>query len=345
MNLDPKVVKMRDALIERIKDKSPKEIANIVNEILLNESNNINRLAALSARVELLKKHIKSTFNLDDKKRSIRNVEKFNLTDGLEDETGITKEDTSESDDNWTRVEMIKSGVVNGVRFPDGVVIDVSQKDALKLIEDGLAKPLKIENVSKEKAKQETETEAAEDTATTEPVKEDTNSVTAESQTVTEPVKQETETKVAEDKATTEPVKENINNVTAEDTITEPVKQETETEAAEDTATTEPVKEDTNSVTAESQTVTEPVKQETETKVAEDKATTEPVKEDTVSEKIEDTKILKKKSTKITEETIELTNPKAVAEALGLNEAKKKAEEPEEIEEVLDIEALETGKK
>ena len=274
MNLDPKVVKMRDALIERIKDKSPKEIANIVNEILLNESNNINRLAALSARVELLKKHIKSTFNLDDKKRSIRNVEKFNLTDGLEDETGITKEDTSESDDNWTRVEMIKSGVVNGVRFPDGVVIDVSQKDALKLIEDGLAKPLKIENVSKEKAKQETETEAA-----------------------------------------------------------------------EDTATTEPVKEDTNSVTAESQTVTEPVKQETETKVAEDKATTEPVKEDTVSEKIEDTKILKKKSTKITEETIELTNPKAVAEALGLNEAKKKAEEPEEIEEVLDIEALETGKK
>ena len=84
MNLDPKVVKMRDALIERIKDKSPKEIANIVNEILLNESNNINRLAALSARVELLKKHIKSTFNLDDKKRSIRNVEKFNLTDGLD---------------------------------------------------------------------------------------------------------------------------------------------------------------------------------------------------------------------------------------------------------------------
>ena len=38
----------------------------------------------------------------------------------------------------------------------------------------------------------------------------------------------------------------------------------------------------------------------------------------------EEKKILKKKSTKITEETIELTDPKAVAEALGLNEKKKK---------------------
>ena len=40
-----------------------------------------------------------------------------------------------------------------------------------------------------------------------------------------------------------------------------------------------------------------------------------------------------------------LDGGKAVAEALGLNEAKKKAEEPEEIEEEIDLEAFETGKK
>ncbi|PPR24690.1 MAG: hypothetical protein CFH34_01719, partial [Alphaproteobacteria bacterium MarineAlpha9_Bin4] len=55
-------------------------------------------------------------------------------------------------------------------------------------------------------------------------------------------------------------------------------------------------------------------------------------------------KILKKKSTKITEETIELTDPKAVAEALGLNDKKKKEKEPEEIEEEVDLELLEIGK-
>ena len=58
-----------------------------------------------------------------------------------------------------------------------------------------------------------------------------------------------------------------------------------------------------------------------------------------------DKKIIKTKSTKITEETIELTDPKAVAEALGLNDKKKKEEEPKEIEEEIDIEAIETGKK
>ena len=46
----------------------------------------------------------------------------------------------------------------------------------------------------------------------------------------------------------------------------------------------------------------------------------------------------------ITEETIELTDPKAVAEALGLNEKKKKQQEPVEIEEEGDLETLETGK-
>ena len=58
-----------------------------------------------------------------------------------------------------------------------------------------------------------------------------------------------------------------------------------------------------------------------------------------------DKKIIKTKSTKITEETIELLTQKAIAEALGLNDKKKKEEELQEIEEEIDIEAIETGKK
>ena len=65
------------------------------------------------------------------------------------------------------------------------------------------------------------------------------------------------------------------------------------------------------------------------------------IKDPITKEKEVDRKILKKKSTKITEETIELTDPKAVAEALGLNEKKKKEEEPIEIEEEVDLESLE----
>ena len=64
MNLAPEILKMKDALLERIKGKSLSEVAEIVNEILLNETNNINRLAALSARVQVLRDFTQREFNL-----------------------------------------------------------------------------------------------------------------------------------------------------------------------------------------------------------------------------------------------------------------------------------------
>ena len=58
MNLSPEIIKMREALLERIGDKSLKEVAHIVNEILLNETDSTNRLAALAARVKVLRNYI-----------------------------------------------------------------------------------------------------------------------------------------------------------------------------------------------------------------------------------------------------------------------------------------------
>ena len=64
MNLSPEIIKMREALLERIGDKSLKEVAQIVNEILLNETDSTNRLAALAARVKVLRNYKTSTLNL-----------------------------------------------------------------------------------------------------------------------------------------------------------------------------------------------------------------------------------------------------------------------------------------
>ena len=63
MDLAPEIVKMRDALLDRIRGKSLQEVSEIVNEILLNETNNINRLAALSARVQVLREFTKKEYN------------------------------------------------------------------------------------------------------------------------------------------------------------------------------------------------------------------------------------------------------------------------------------------
>ena len=157
MNLAPEILKMRDALLERIKGKSLKEVAEIVNEILLNETNNINRLAALSARVQVLRDFTQREFNLNKNINSIKkdinkeNIEKKKSRQNLPLENNTTEKNNEV--ENWVRVEMIKSGIVNGVRFPEGVVIDVSEKDANKLVEDGLVKI--VENVNNENEKKE----------------------------------------------------------------------------------------------------------------------------------------------------------------------------------------------
>ena len=130
MNLSPEIIKMREALLERIGDKSLKEVAQIVNEILLNETDSTNRLAALAARVKVLRNYINKNYDIKNKpkKAELNNVKEINQPT-KEAIDNINKDE----DEEWVRVEMLKSGVVNGVRFPEGVVIDVNKNDAEKL--------------------------------------------------------------------------------------------------------------------------------------------------------------------------------------------------------------------
>ena len=281
MELSPEILKMRDALLERIGDKPLKDVAQIVNEILLNETNSINRLAALSARVKVLRNYINQNYDI---KKSSTKKDKFNKV-MLDNEPNIKETEVNdttkiEETESWVRVEMLKSGVVNGVRFPEGVIIDVSKNDATKLAEDNLSRIIEIEDNNDKEA----------------------------------PTEKKDESKTTD-----------ISLSKTESSVDKEEIKEAPTEKKDESKTT-----DISPSKTESSVDKEEIKE----------ALTEKRDDLTVNKKI-----LKKKSTKITEETIELTDPKAVAEALGLNEKKKKEEEPEEIEEEIDIEALETGKK
>ena len=97
MNLSPEILKMRDALLERIGNKPLKDVANIVNEILLNETNGTNRLAALAARVKVLRDHINKNFEIEGKikKNNLANKiqnKQHNNTDEQETNQNITSE-------------------------------------------------------------------------------------------------------------------------------------------------------------------------------------------------------------------------------------------------------------
>ena len=163
MNLSPEIIKMREALLERIGDKSLKEVAQIVNEILLNETDSTNRLAALAARVKVLRNYINKNYDIKNKpKKSELNNKKENAQSTKEASDNIDRNE----DEKWVRVEMLKSGVVNGVRFPEGVVIDVNKNDADKLEDSKLAKIIEVSETKEEKkveAKEEEKVEAKEE--------------------------------------------------------------------------------------------------------------------------------------------------------------------------------------
>ena len=283
MNLSPEIIKMREALLERIGDKSLKEVAQIVNEILLNETDSTNRLAALAARVKVLRNYINKNYDIKNKpKKSELNNKKENAQSTKEASDNIDRNE----DEKWVRVEMLKSGVVNGVRFPEGVVIDVNKNDADKLEDSKLAKIIEVSETKEEKkveAKEEEKVEAKEE---------------AKEEEIVEAKEEE--------------------KVEAKEEAKEGAKEEEKVEAKEEAK--------------------EGAKEEEKSKI-------DGISKVDNHDAKPDKKIIKTKSTKITEETIELTDPKAVAEALGLNDKKKKEEEPEEIEEEIDIEAIETGKK
>ena len=90
----------------------------------------------MASRVETIKKRIKQICQNENKKEIV----KENLIEkkGMVDENDPVKEDKANSE-SWIRVIMKESTEVNGVRFPEGIQIDVTEEDSKKLIESGKA--------------------------------------------------------------------------------------------------------------------------------------------------------------------------------------------------------------
>ena len=106
MNLSPEIIKMREALLERIGNKSLKEVAQIVNEILLNETDSTNRLAALAARVKALRNYINKNYDIKNKSK------KSELNDVKENDQPIT-EATNNIDKNKEKMGNKRSNVLS----------------------------------------------------------------------------------------------------------------------------------------------------------------------------------------------------------------------------------------
>ena len=119
----------RDQYFQIISDMTENEKFDWVKEKLSNEQNEIKRLALMAVRVSILRsRKIGQKEKIIAKSKNQKNdIPKINV------------EKKINSKEDWKRLRMLKSGEVNGVRFPPGIIIDVNLKDSKKLLAEGLA--------------------------------------------------------------------------------------------------------------------------------------------------------------------------------------------------------------
>ena len=174
MLLSPEIVEIRDKIVDKLEGESLKSIRAKIREFLANEKNEETRLAALAARIVLLRRFISELSEnqalLAEEEMSDLENKSLDYDDDFEEDYDS---DDFDVDNQWKRLRIIEDCEVNGVRFPAGIQIDVKLFDAERLLEAGQAeiieKPVDPEEDAEEtEESEETETDESEESEETE---------------------------------------------------------------------------------------------------------------------------------------------------------------------------------
>ena len=134
--LAPSILQVRNSFLEQFKNEQLDTISIKLDQLFDLEKDPVKRIVILASRVETIRKRIEEIYQNENKKEKIeeRSNEKKEATD--ENDTEKNEKDNPEK---WIRVIMKESTEVNGVRFPEGIQIDVTEDDSKKLIDSGKA--------------------------------------------------------------------------------------------------------------------------------------------------------------------------------------------------------------
>ena len=138
--LAPSILEIRNSFLEKFKNEKLDIISKKLTELFDVEKDPVKKIVLLASRVETIRKRI-DQINQDETKSKI--IYESSVETSNEEKVVQTENDTEENEKSnlqtWIRVIMKESTEVNGVRFPEGIQIDVTEDDSKKLIESGKA--------------------------------------------------------------------------------------------------------------------------------------------------------------------------------------------------------------
>ena len=148
MDLSEKIIDKKEELLDEFENLSLNEIEKKLKQIEKRDNDIIFKIAYLAARISVLNKRIQTLIN--------ENSANDNLVTKSDDESNNIVEKIIKSSKKpkdvpveWVRVQIKETTEVNGVRFPSGIQIDVTDEDAKQMI-DGDKAILLEETDSKE---------------------------------------------------------------------------------------------------------------------------------------------------------------------------------------------------
>ena len=138
--LAPSILEIRNSFLENFKNEPLDSISKKLTDLFDAEKDPVKKIILLASRVETIRKRIEQIHQDENKTDVIlkNSNESPNEEKEVKAENDTEKNEKSNSE-TWIRVIMKESTEVNGVRFPEGIQIDVTEDDSKKLIESGKA--------------------------------------------------------------------------------------------------------------------------------------------------------------------------------------------------------------
>ena len=148
LKLAPETIRIRDAIVEKYLDVPLDTLSSKLQSLISDETDTGTRLGILSARVEILRMRFA---NITGRTYIKDQGEESGESDATDQD--IDTDESEEGKEGWMTLKILEASEVNGVRFPEGVKIDVHTEDAKKLLASKKAELLSM------KVERATETE------------------------------------------------------------------------------------------------------------------------------------------------------------------------------------------
>ena len=138
MDFSEKIIDKKEELLDEFENLSLEEVSKKIKQIEKRDDDVIFKIAYLAARISVLNKRIQALINensANDNSIIENNDESTNIVEKIIKSSKKPKDLPVE----WVRVQIKETTEVNGVRFPSGIQIDVTDEDAKQMIDSDKA--------------------------------------------------------------------------------------------------------------------------------------------------------------------------------------------------------------